>query len=235
MYWNNPLIETRWPSNIDPIEQSMHNGTHCLFYNPNYEKLENITTNQKLTQLCQWASSWILQHGIDEFVADQKNHYDIANLVKLNMWIHDIKQQGIVKPWLLLDCHNGYFEAGTGDSRLRCLERIPHIRKIQAFISTTQERKDLYKDLEEVKTFDQFADICKSPPTTIFLFRLTDPHAPFGLYWYEYNSKLTESVTPGQDQAVGMFVNYYRENLLIEITPEWFDTLIPWEDYTSNS
>jgi hypothetical protein len=235
MFWNNPLIEAKWPSNTDPIQQSMHDGAYCLFYDPNYSMLEKITTNQRLSQLCYWASSWIATQGIDNFATDPRNHYDIANLVKLNMWIHDIKQQGIVKPWLLLDRGNGWFEAGTGDSRLRCLERIPYIKEISAFISTTHERRDLYRDLEEVRTFDQFASICKVDPGTRFLFRLTGPQAPYGLYWYEYSSKLTESVTPGQDDAVEMFVNYYQENLSVEITPEWFDTLVPWASYKSNS
>lgn len=231
MYWNNPLVEAQWPSDIDPIADSMHNGVHCLFYN-SQASFKNVQTQQTLEDLCNWASQWLEKDGLDEFVADKRNHYDIANLVKLNMWIHDIRQQGIVKPWLLLDQGDGTFIAGTGDSRLRCLERIPEITTVPAFISTTQNRRHLYEDFEEIKTFDRFASICKARFNKMFLFRLTDPEAPYGMYWYEYDSDLTRPVTPGESDAVAMFVRYYKENKSVVITPEWFDTKINWNNYT---
>jgi hypothetical protein len=231
MYWNNPLIETRWPASIDPVVDGMHNGVHCLFYNP-VATFENVKTQQTLDDLSTWASEWLTKDGIDEFVADKRNHYDIANLVKLNMWIHDIRRQGIVKPWLMLDQGDGSFIAGTGDSRLRCLERIPEISTVPAFISTTEQRRGLYKDLEEIKTFDQFANICKARFNKMFLFRLTDARAPYGMYWYEYDSDLTRAVTPGESDAVAMFTKYYKKNTPVKITPEWFDNVIDWNSYT---
>lgn len=228
MYWNNPLIELQWPSDRDPIAESLHNGTHCLFWNPT-AKLDNVATQQRLADLCRWAMEWLETDGIDGFVADPRNHYDIANLVKLNMWIHDIQQQGIVKPWLLLDDGTGTFIPGTGDSRLRCLERIPTITAVPAFVSTTADRRHLYTELEEVTTFDRFAELCDATPGQLFLFRLTDDQAPYGLYWYEYNSSATRSVTPSESEAVQMFVNYYRQHPGTAITPEWFDQRIDWQ------
>ena len=114
MYWNNPILEFTWPSDQNPIQ-----GQH-LFYNPSCG-FDNVVTNQRLQDLCDWANNWLEYDGVDLFVADQRNHYDIANLVKLNMWTADIRKQGIVKPLLILDEGNGTFTAGTGDSRLRCL------------------------------------------------------------------------------------------------------------------
>ena len=227
MYWNNPLIEAPWPGNIDPVAQSLHNGTHCLFWNP-AAGFDRVVTQQRLAQLCKWANEWLVTDGIDGFVADPQNHYDIANLVKLNTWIHDIRAQGIVKPWLLLDDGTGTFIAGTGDSRLRCLERIPEISTVPAFISTIASRRHLYQDLLEVTTLDKFAELCGAKKNQLFLFRLTDPEAPYGIYWYEYNSDLTRSVTPGEQEAVQMFVRYYKQNP-VEITPEWFDQKIDWQ------
>jgi hypothetical protein len=89
MYWNNPLIEAQWPGDRDPVQDSLHNGTHCLFWNPHAE-FQNLPTNQRLGDLCRWAMEWLTHDGIDDFAADTRNHYDIANLVKLNLWIHDI-------------------------------------------------------------------------------------------------------------------------------------------------
>ena len=131
-----------------------------------------MSYNTNIRTLC------FLHDGIDNFIKDVRNHYDIANLVKLNMWIHDIRSQGIVKPWLMLDQGDGTFLAGTGDSRLRCLERIPEIQTVRAFISTRTERSHLYQGLEEVKTFDQFAQLCDAVPGQNFLFRFTNADAP---------------------------------------------------------
>lgn len=234
MYWNNPLIELQWPATQDPIAQSQHNGTHCIFWNP-AAKFDRVVTQQRLNDLCQWANNWLESDGIEKFVTDPRNHYDIANLVKLNMWIKSIREQGIVKPWLLQDQGDGTFLAGNGDSRLRCLECIPEITTVPAFVSTTTDRKHLYPGLEEVTTFDRFAELCKAIDGQQFLFRLTDTDAPYGLYWYEYNSDLTRSVTPGEADAVAMFTNYARANPRVKITPVWFDSLIIWEDHKSSS
>jgi len=234
MYWNNPLIETHWPSDTDPIVKSLHNGAHCLLWNP-AATFDKVVTQQRLADLCKWANEWLETDGIDGFVADARNHYDIANLVKLNMWIKSIREQGIVKPWLLQDQGDGTFLAGTGDSRLRCLERMPEITAVPAFISTIATRKHLYPGLEEITTFDRFAELCGAKQNQLFLFRLTDPTAPYGLYWYEYNSDLTRSVTPGEAEAVAMFKNYATLNPETRITPEWFDLTIVWEHHTSNN
>lgn len=234
MYWNNPLIECQWPGDVDPVNASLHQGNHCLFWNPHC-KFDHIQTNQRLEDLCRWAQQWLVHDGLDKFVADPQNHYDIANLVKLNMWVSDIKLQGIVKPWLILDHGNDRYEAGTGDSRLRCLERIPAIQTVPAFVSTHQRRAHLYQNLEPVTNFDQFASICGAVAGQLFLFRLTAPQAPFGLYWYEYNSNRTRSVTPGQSQAVEMFYAYMRSHSDVIINELWFDHKVNWDDYRSNN
>lgn len=229
MYWNNPLIELPWPASCDPVVQSFHNGAHCLFYNPNME-ISKIKTNQRLQDLCDWANAG-LTFGLNKFVADLSNHYDIANLVKLNMWIADIKTQGIVKPWMILDQGDGTYLAGTGDSRLRCLECIPEIVTVPAFVSTRRERADFYKGLEPVTSFDQFAMICGAEPGQEFLFRLTNDSAPYGIYWYEYNTERTRSVTPSESWCVQAFTNYIKRCPNLTITKSWFGQLQNWQTF----
>jgi len=232
MYWNNPIIRQTWPYDQDPIEMAKHQGRHCLLWNP-AAPIDNILTNQRLQDLCDWAN-YGLKNNKDLFLQDPLNHYDIANLVKLNMWIHSIRVQGIVKPWLIQDQGDGTFIAGTGDSRLRCLERIPEITTVKAFISTHVDRRHLYPDLEEVTNFDQFIKLCNTEPQREFLFRLTDPQAPYGLYWFEFDSERTRAITPGEQQSVALFCNYLKTNPDIVFTPEWFDTLKPWQDTSSS-
>ena len=230
-YWNNPLITVKLDTDRDPVVESFHSGQHCLFWNP-ASRFDNITTNQRLDDLIRWANEWLEHDGIDAFAQDLRNRYDIANLTKLNMWIADIRQQGIVKPWLIQDQGDGTFVAGTGDSRLRCLEVMPEITSVPAFISTSTERAHLYQDLEPVTSFAQFAQLCAAEPEVEFIFRLTDATAPYGLYWYEYNTNRTRAVTPGEDQAVSMFVNYVRSNPGFRVSRTWFATAVPWNLYT---
>lgn len=229
MYWNNTLIELTWPNSRDPVIESFHNGTHCLFYNPNMA-FDQVQTNQRLQDLCDWANAG-LGPGLQNFIADSSNYYNIANLIKHNMWIADIKQQGIVKPWMMLDQGDGTYLAGTGDSRMRCLECVPEITDVPAFISARQDRAQLYTHLEPVTSFDQFAELCGAEPGEQFLFRLTDSTAPYGIYWYEYSTERTRSVTPDQSWCVRTFANYAQQHPDLEITKSWFNQLVNWQTF----
>jgi hypothetical protein len=229
MYWNNPLITLPWPNVRDPVVESFHNGTHCLYYNPR-TKFDTVQTNQRLQDLCNWANAG-LGSGLQNFINDSSNYYDIANLIKLNMWIADIKQQGIVKPWMMLDQGDGTYLAGTGDSRLRCLECIPEITHVPAFISTRQERAWLYAGLEQVQCFDRFAELCAAESGQEFLFRLTDVTAPYGIYWYEYNNERTRSITPSESWCVRTFANYAQQHPDLTITKDWFNQLKDWQTF----
>jgi hypothetical protein len=230
MYWNNPLEQVWYPAASDIIFKATHGGQHCLFWNPQ-ARFEHISTTQRLIDLCTWTNNNLLEHGTAKFLTDPSCFYDLANLVKLNMWIHDIRRQGIVKPWLIQDLGDGSFQASNGDSRLRCLERIPEILTVPAFISTHATRAHLYRDLEPVESFNQFAALCRAELGQEFLFRLTGPAALYGIDWYEYNSSRTRAVTPSEDEAVAMITQYLSVHPEVNFTPEWFDQSIDWSQY----
>ena len=230
MYWNNPIQEYTWPNTADPVAESLHSGRHFLFYDPAFDQ-SVIEYYQKLVDLCRWANDGI-QQGIDQFLQNPQNHYDIANLVKLNIWIDDIRRQGIVKPMLVI--YAGKYTAATGESRLRTLERLPDIKTVRAFVNTTGEYQDQFTHLEPVTTFDQFARLCQAVDGQNFLFRLTDETAPYGIDWYEYNSCQTVAVTPGQEYCVEVVANYLHQHPATVITPEWFDQLVDWASYKNS-
>jgi hypothetical protein len=234
MYWNNPIQTLTYPSINDIIFKSQHNGAHCLFYDPAVPR-STIRYQQTLQDICNWANESIDLVGIDTFVADPLNHYDIANIVKLNMWIYDIQQQGIVKPMMLFYDGQEQYGINNGESRLRASERIPSLQTLCAFISTSSKYQNRFSHLEPVTTFEQFAKLCQAVPGQQFLFTLTDPKAPYGIFWYEYNSARTVAVTPGESWCVDVFRNYVTQNKSTHFTPEWFDTLVPWADYKSSS
>lgn len=234
MYWNNPTIELTYPSDQDPIVKSLHGGAHCIFYNPVIPK-ESIHYKQSLQDICTWANEQIKLHGRDGFLSDQRNHYDIANIVKLNMWVDDIRHQGIVKPMNLYYDGPGRLGINNGESRLRAVERIDSIATVFGFIGCRAEHAGEFAGLEPVTSFNQFAELCQAEQKQKFLFTLTDPQAPYGIYWYEYDSRRTAPVTPGEPQCLNLLTNYLNQHPDTEFKPEWFDTLVDWAQYKSSN
>jgi len=234
MYWNNPTIEVKYPSESDPIADSLHNGAHCLFYNPVVPRT-SIRYTQSLNDICDWANRCIHDTGVDGFINTQKNHYDIANIVKLNMWIDDIIKQGIIKPMNLFYDGQEKYGINNGESRLRAAERISALDTIPAFIGCRSEFAKKFAHLENITNFNRFAEICGAKPDHQFFFTLTDSQAPYGIFWYEYASPKTVPVTPAEEYCVNALNNYLNMHPGMQFTPEWFDILVDWDDYKSNN
>jgi len=228
MYWNNPIREIKYPSNQDIVAESLHNGNHCIFYDPAFNK-QQVSYHQSLNDLCDWANRGVAR-GVNQFLQDTQNHYDIANLVKLNMWIEDIKTQGIVKP-MLISYTNKEYRAANGESRLRALECLPEVTTVTAFINCCVENSAKFEHLESVDTFTRFAELCNAVDGQQFLFRLTDEQAPYGIDWYEYNSSRTAPVTPGQEECVALVTAYLEQYPGTIFTHEWFATPVTWNLY----
>jgi hypothetical protein len=229
-YWRNPIKTYTWPCNEDPIVDSFHNGQHCLFFDPAIDK-NTIAYKQSLQDICDWANYAINDYGISGFVENKLNWYDIANIVKLNMWVDDIKKQGIIKPMLLFYEGNNKLGIHNGESRLRALTCVPSMSTIAGFITIAKKYADKFSHLEQVTTFDQFANICKADLQQEFMFTLTDPAAPYGIFWYEFNSKKTAPVTPGEDACVIALENFLNQHPDTKFTTEWFSNIVDWNNY----
>jgi hypothetical protein len=228
MYWNNPIIEVTYPNDRDPIKESFHSGRHCLFWNPKFEK-DSLPARVKMIHLCDWANQSLQKQGVEGFFSSPGNHYNIANIVKLNLWVNDIRQQGVVKPVLAYYHEEGYLGLNNGESRFMALERIPHITHLSGFVSTHIKFAHLFTELEPVICFEQFAQLCKAAPGQQFLFTLTDPTADYGIYWYEYNSELTRRVTPNQTACINALRKYLENAHNHYFLPDWFDCPISWD------
>lgn len=228
-YWNNPTIECVWPGDLDPIRDHVAQNDHRLLWNPTWRDFHRIKTNQTLEDICEWAMSWLSQNGIDDFLAETRNHYDIANLVKLNIWARDIQKQGIVKPWLVQDTGDDQVQLGTGDTRLKLLSLLPAIDSVSVFVSVRIERAECYPGLQEVGTLAEFACCCQADSGDQFLFKFTDNQAPYGIYWYEHSSRRTRSVTPDQQWCVQAFDRWYRSQISPRIDIAYFLADIKWE------
>lgn len=231
MYWNNPIETIIYPSDSDIIFKSQHSGRHCLFYDPAVDK-NHIANNQTLQDLSSWANEKIAKFGKDSFLNNAENHYEIANLIKLNLWVHDLSKRGSIKPMLLTYTGKPKYNfeniSGTGASRLRAMERIPSMLTVSAFITTSEMFRSKFSHLEEVVSFNQLAKICQAEPNQNFLFRLTNKDAAYGIDWYEYNSSKTATITPGESDCVIAMSKYLDQNPDLVFTPLWFDQQIDW-------
>ena len=230
MYWNNPIKEYNWPSINDPIIDSLHNGTHCIFYDPMVNK-NQIRVNQTLQDLCNWINNAVEKEGIESVISNPDNYNQLARIVKLNIWVDDLPRRGNVKPLLLQYIGRSLFESGTGEGRLKVLERIDSINTVTAFISTHRQYYKQFDHLESVTNFNRFAELCGANNGQSFLFRFTDEQALYGLDWYEYNSNQTSLITPSEIYCVSVLSNYIKQHPTTIFTPEWFDNLINWNNF----
>jgi len=227
-YWNNPIktythTVLPHPLDTDPIVKSSHQDQHMLFWDSQFDHKQIVYT-QRLQDLCNWANN-----RQEDFLTNADNHYDIANLVKLNMWHRSIYSQGIIKPMLI--SYDGDYTCATGESRLRVLEGIPGITSVTAFINTHSRHADKFAHLEPVINFEQYYNLCKTVVGTQFQFRFTDVKAPWGLDWYEYDSDKTRAVTPGTDYCVKAITEYLELHPHTEFTITWFGKSINWHQY----
>ena len=151
-YWNNPK-ETYsqtvlpYPKDTDPIVKSLHQGEHVLFWDPGIHK-NRIEYKRTVQEQCDWLNSKNIW----------QDPFRVATIVKLNIYIDDIKRQGVVKPMLLYYNGNEKFGIQTGENRMRATERIPKLVMLASFIqpinsmqlgSTTYHRSKTLNSLQK--------------------------------------------------------------------------------------
>lgn len=229
MFWNNSIEQVTYPSNSDILFKATHNGRHCLYYDPAVD-LQLIYTNQTLSALCDLANSKIKQ-GLDSCFNDPGNTNWLANIVKINLWVHDLPISGNAKPMLLVysghKLYNFKSISGTGSSRLKALERVPGITHVQGFITTSREYQHKFQHLELITNFNRFAELCQAQDQQNFWFRLTDDQADYGVDWYEFDHAKTAVVTPSESACLCALKNYLQQTPTT-FTPKWFDQKISW-------
>lgn len=225
MYWNNDILEFRWPCDQDPVIQSLHNGKHCLFYNPAVS-IEHIQPQQTLQNLCDLANELLAQRSVQGFF-DLPDYYDwITNLVKINLMVPTLKQYGCVKPMLLIYQHQLPYTPATGDSRLKALTCVPEISTVPAFVTAHADCAHELQHLIPVTTFDQFAEYCQVSPGTRFVFRFTDDQAPYGLDWYEFDHEVS---VPSNTWCLQVLQNYLdQQPESFRFTTDWFAVEKSW-------
>jgi hypothetical protein len=229
MYWNYPIIQQRWPSDQDPVQQSLHDGTHCLLYDPAIA-VENIQPQQSLQELCNLANFRLMTVGAANFFNEPSFHDWMANLIKIHMMISSLRQHGSVKPFLLSYTGRLPCIPQTGDSRLKALERLPSVNFVSAVITTKSEYRTHFPNLISIETFDQLANICSVYPGTDFMFRPTNALAPYGLDWFEYSADAVD--VPAIEWCITVLKNYIAvAGQDFTFSPGWFDQHIDWNLY----
>jgi hypothetical protein len=226
----NPIITARWPKDQDTFE-NYFSSDHRLFWIPKFD-FSQCSSEYNLIELCDKINDLRKEYGDDGIFAAGWVNYDLSNLVKLNVWTYQLRNQGNIKPWLVIDEGNDCLVAATGDSRLKCLERLPHIAHVEAFVTTHVEHSDRYSHALPVQTFDQFAQLCQAEHNQTFLFKFTNDPDNYGLRWYEFDTRRTAVFTPGDDYTLPRLRRYLQQHPEVTFTPEWFDILIDWDSYS---
>lgn len=236
MYWNNPISDIKSDQDSDIIELATHNGTHCLFYSDSVD-LKSITKYMSLQDTCNEVNQAIAHTGLENFTKEENNHYNAANLIKINLFVKSLQTVGSVKPMLLQYSGSFPFLAGTGGTRLMAAELLPEFTHVNAFISTSTKYRDQFKHLEEVTTWARFVELCGITTRSSILLRLTAPEADYGIDWYEIDIKhyeRPEIFIPQLDFCLPAIQNYLnsKEKDFI-FTADWFLADINW-DYWRN-
>lgn len=223
MYWNNPNQFATPAHGPDLVAQSQHHGQHCLFYDPAVP-LSNITKLITLQQTCDLANQYL--HCLDA-MTEPGDIDKVANVVRINQFVHSLRKNGNVKPMLLNYTGTWPLGASTGGSRVMAAERTPEIQSFSAFISTHQQHQHHFQHLERIETLQQFAKYCGAHGHSQFVFRLTDADADYGLDWYEVS--LDTVTVPNNQQCLDWLKLYLaQQSNSFEFTPEWFDQEINW-------
>ena len=223
MYWNNPIVKARINAGEDPIVTSQHQGQHCLFYNP-AESLDNMVKFVSLQETCDLANQYLRRF---DTVLESGDVDKIANIVRINQFVHSLSQHGNIKPVLLHYTGTLPMSGGTGGSRIMAAERLPLVKNLSAFISTHSRYKDQFRHLEPITTLAQFAQYCSADESTEFYFRLTDNHALYGIDWYE--AALDIVTVPNNHQCLQWLDAYVDQQPRdFKFTPDWFDQAINW-------
>ena len=224
----NTIHSVVWPSDQNLFETYTNHKEHQLFWNPCFD-FSQVVTEFNLTDFCNSVNQICT---VDNIKAQHSDHvYNLSNIVKFNMWTNHLRKHGNIKPWLILDDGTGFYQAGNGDSRLKCLERVPHIKHVEAFVTTHVSRSHLYQGLEPVTSFDQFARLCQAQANDTFLFKFTHCDAAYGLRWYEHATHRTTTVTPSDEFTLKVLLRFRQQHPDLKFTPEWFDTEIDWYSY----
>jgi hypothetical protein len=227
MYWNNPIIEYKWPGQPDPVIQSLHQGQHCLFFDPAVG-IEQIRPLQTLQNLCEQANQRLRTVSAQRFV-DNPDCWDwVSNIVKINIMVQSILQHGCVKPLLLHYQKDMPFVTLTGDSRLMAISCCSLIKTVPALITTHARHSDDFRHYRSVKNFEDFANVCQVSTDTPFLLRLTDRNADHGLDWFEYNNDLAQ--VPATEWCLKALSEYIKQQSPeFEFDTEWFKHPVNWK------
>lgn len=218
-------------SEIDAIKTAIQQGRQQIIFVENFP-VSHISPYYTLDEFVLMVNQDnLLPCGREIFMnqTDAKPTVDPAQIVKINRLYHSIQNQKIVKP-MLLDFQGGKFRPNTGDSRMRALSLLPHIRYTPAFVTFNSDHTIPFSGVK-ITDFDTFAKATGVPNNTNFWFTLDDNNK---IIWYEVDLH-TDIPCAGQqfaDWCRSRFADYIKtqdDDFLI--SRQWFTEEINWDQY----
>lgn len=214
----------------DHLTDHLNQGQHVLFYDPAVP-IQNINKWDTLEELINIANQRLDHYGSSMFTNFKEcnefsNEDQIANIIRINLFVHSINAQGNVKPCILHYCGSLPYGAGNGGSRLMALECLPHISTISAFISAPAGLASNFSHLRQIHNTQDLLDILGKPHKTKFYFKFTyDPDA-HGIDWYEVDLRFVR--VPNNQQCLELLQEYVNNQPNFRFTKSWFTEHHNW-------
>ena len=167
----------------DPIELGKHNGRYKFYYKKQVA-VDLIDPLYTLDQVIELANKEIESYGA-EAAFDHTPPFDIAQLAKINLMYHSLKERGIIKPFWLQQ-RGGRYEIVIGGSRRRAMTLLPEITTVPAVLCLDADT-EVDSTFKEIASFPDFCNqVDEIPGGTTCWFRVADPETNYGIDWAEF-------------------------------------------------
>lgn len=206
----------------DPIILGTHNGRYKFYYKKHVD-VSLIDPLYTLDQLIEKANLEIELYGTQNGF-DHEPPFDVAQIAKINLMYHSIKELGIIKPFWLQQ-RGARYEAVVGESRIRTIALIPEIVTVPAILCLDAET-EVNDSFKEIAQFTDFCEVVDEIPggTTTWL-KVAEPESNYGIDWAEFAID-DVSGTTGEEfrtHCISSINEYLRkQDNSFRFTHQWF-------------
>lgn len=156
-------------------------------------------------------------------LANQRDNNVLANLVRLNWMIQDLKCNIIYKPILLREG----FEVVTGDTRMMAISMHPYIKDVPALL-TVRSPVSVGNNWIKIDTKQHLAELVGTKEMNIVCFNDWNKQE---VEWIEFAMPHTENHMHDEEQRMRMILNYLQKYPDTIFDQDWLLERIDWNLY----
>jgi len=156
-------------------------------------------------------------------LANQRDNNVLANMVRLNWMVQDLKSNIICKPILLREG----FEVVTGDTRMMAISMYPYIKDVPALL-TVRSTVSVGNNWIKVDTKQHLAELVGTNEMNVVCFNDWNKQE---VEWIEFAMPHTEHHMHDEEQRLSMIQNYLKEYPDTLFDQDWLLESIDWNLY----